>query len=835
MTYKNKNLWRWLLLLVLSIFLTACSTTDHLPEDDKLYIGIDKIVYQDSPYEREKLMKKDSVGVIASIGGAVKNMENLFSAGDAKKTGETVDLSVKPYSLMTKEEKKKMKLAFEEEQKDFSKAQTEVEAVLAFPPNNALFGSSSLRSPLQFGLWNYNKFADAKGAFGKWMFKHFSSDPVLLSEASPEMRSRVATNTLHNYGYLKGQVKYTLPEQKHPKKAKVAYQVYAGPIWRLDSIAYMKFPQHADSLLKATSRMRLLHKGDAFNVVNLANEQMRIERLFRENGYFYYTAPYTIYRADTTQRAGKVQLQISPSSERPARVRHQWYIGDVNVSVRNNEKELLDQNKKILYYTFAYFGKKLPLKVPMWFRSVQHRKGHIYRQSDEEYTLGKLNSLDVFSQLDINYVPRDTTPQCDTLDLYISAVMDKLYDSSFEMNAVFKSNQQVGPGISFGLSKRNAFGGGEKVGFKLFGSYEWQTGAGRAGGNSLLNSYELGTELTFEMPRFVCPYLGKRYFRFPSTTTYAINADWRNRAGFFNMVTLGANMTYKWNKYSTSHHELTLLALDFDKMLHTTTSFDSIMNANPALSISMRDQFIPSLSYTFTYTSAKYHRNPIWLQVSAKESGNLVSGIYSACGKSWKSKDKELFGNPFAQYIKLTTELHHNIKLGSRMNLASRVFAGAIYSYGNSLRAPYADQFYVGGANSIRGFTVRTIGPGSYRSQDSKYAYIDQTGDFKLEANLELRAKLFGSLHGAVFMDAGNVWLLRDDAQRPGAKLCGENMKKIAVGTGLGIRYDLDFLVLRFDVGVPLHAPYETGKSGWYNIHKFGKSLAYHFAIGYPF
>ena len=832
---RMKYVWRLLMLVAPLTMFVACSTTDHLPEDDKLYIGIDEITYQDSPYEREKMMKKDSVGVIATIGNAVKDVENLFVLDKKEKLTEEEQLASKPYSAMTKEEKKKVEKAFEIEQRDFTTAQTEVEAVLAFPPNNALFGSSSLRSPLQFGLWNYNKFADAKNGFGKWMFKHFSSDPVLLSEASPEMRSRVATNTLHNYGYLKGKVHYTLPEQKNPKKAKVSYQVYAGPIWRFDSIAYIKFPPHADSLLRTTYHKRLLRKGEAFNVVNLANEQVRIERLFRENGYFYYSAPYTIYRADTTQRAGKVQLQVMPSSDRPAHVRHQWYMGNTYVTVRNNEQDLLDHNDRILNYTFAYPGKKLPLKAPMWLRSIVHRKGHIYRQSDEEYTLAKLNGLDVFSQLDMSYVPRDTMPGCDTLDIYITAMMDKIYDSSFEMNAVFKSNQQVGPGISFGLSKRNAFGGGEKVSFKLFGSYEWQTGAGRDGGNSLLNSYELGTELSFDIPRFVVPHFGKKYFRFPSSTTYAINADWRNRAGFFNMVTMGANMTYKWSKYKTSQHELTLLALDFDKMLHTTTSFDSIMNANPALSISMRDQFIPSLSYTFTYTSAKHHRNPVWLQVTAKEAGNLVSGIYAACGQKWEKKDKELFGNPFAQYVKLTTEIHENIKLNYRMNLAARFYGGAIFSYGNSLRAPYADQFYVGGANSVRGFAVRTIGPGSYRSQDSKYAYIDQTGDFKLEANLELRAKIFGSLHGAVFLDAGNVWLLRDDVQRPGAKLTGENLKKIAVGTGLGIRYDLDFLVLRFDIGVPLHAPYETGKSGWYNIHKFGKSLAYHFAIGYPF
>ena len=432
-------------------------------------------------------------------------------------------------------------------------------------------------------------------------------------------------------------------------------------------------------------------------------------------------------------------------------------------------------------------------------------------------------------------MPRDSTSACDTLDLYVSAVMDRLYDASFEVNAVLKSNQQVGPGVSFGLAKRNAFRGGEKVSFDIFGSYEWQTGAGSEGGNSLLNSYELGTQLAFEFPRIVFPFISRRALRFPASTTFALDADWKNRAGFFNMVSLGVSARYKWSKRPTVQHELTLLSLDFDKLMHTTHEFDSIMSANPALYVSMRDQFIPSMAYTFTYASAAHHRNPVWLQLSVKEAGNLVSGIYAATGRKVSEQDKTLFGSPFAQFVKATAELRNTFRLSRRMNIATRLFVGGVYSYGNSLRAPYAEQFYVGGANSVRAFTVRSVGPGTYRTDNSRYAYMDQTGDFRLEGNVELRARLFGSLHGAVFVDVGNVWLLRDDPARPGATLSAQNLKNLAVGTGAGLRYDLDFLVLRFDVGIGLHAPYETRKSGWYNIPRFKDGLGLHFAIGYPF
>lgn len=821
-------------LATLPLFLfAACSTTSHLPEEEQLYIGIDHISYNGTPLSSKHKAKQDSTGVITSIGNAVEAVGDVLRGNGTKAIEEQLQTSGN--RKLSAEERRAEKQRYEAEAKAFATAKEEVDAVLAYPPNNAIFGSSSLRSPFPIGLWVYNAFVDHQEGLGKWIFKTFSANPIYISTVSPEMRARVATNTLRNYGYFNGRVTCDVIPQRNPRKAKVAYNVYAGPVHRLDSIAYMNFPTRADSLLRATEGQRLLRKGDAFSVVNLSNEQTRIENLFRENGYYYYSAAYTTYRADTLIRPGFVQLRVAPSADRPERVRHQWFMGHTYVSMRQADLDQLDQSVTRRNFTFNYSGKKMPLRTSMWRRAISHRKGEIFRLSDSNTTLEKLGSMGVFSQIDVNYVPQDTTDTCDTLDLYVSTVMDKLYDSSFEMNATLKSNQQVGPGVSYGISKRNAFGGGEKVSFKIYGSYEWQTRSGRGGGNSLLNSYELGTELSFEFPRFVMPFVRKRRLRMPSSTTFSLNGDWKNRAGFFQIMSFGGDITYKWHKTQTTNHEFTIFSLDYDRLIHKTTTFDSIMTANPALYVSMRNQFVPSMSYTVTYASASSHRNPVWLQFSVKEAGNVTSGIYAAIGKNFNEQNKKLFGSPFAQFVKLTAEGHEYIRLNSRFSLATRLFAGAIFSYGNSLRAPYSDQFYVGGANSIRAFTVRTIGPGSYRSDNSKYAYIDQTGDFKLEANAELRVRLFGSLHGAVFLDAGNVWLLRRDSQRPGGELTMNNLKHIAVGTGAGLRYDLEFLVLRFDVGIGLHAPYETNRSGFYNLEHFKDGLAFHFAIGYPF
>lgn len=816
-----------------AIVLSACSTTRSLPDDEQLYTGIAKIAYQDDPALMRKKGGRDSVGVITAVADAVTKINRVI---EGQSTLSEQGLLSKDKKTLTKEEQKAQKLAQEQNEKDFATAKEEVEAVLAYPPNNSIFGSSSLSWPWKIGLWVHNGLYDAKGGLGKWIYKTFGTDPVLISQVSPEMRAKVATNTLHNYGYFHGKVDYNvLSDKRNAKKAKVVYQVKAGQLYRLDSIAYLGFPSAQDSILRVYQGARLLKKGDAFSVVNLSNEQTRIENLMRNNGYYYYNANYTTFRADTLQRKNYVQLQVLPVADKPEKADHPWYIGRAIINIRNHDADVLDNHIERRYYTYNFPGKKMPLKASMWRHAIVHRHGELYRLEHQKTTLEKLGQLGVLSQIDVNYIPRDTSATCDTLDIVISAVMDKLYDSTFEMNATMKSNQQVGPGVSYELAKRNAFRGGEKVSFKIFGSYEWQTGRSTGGRNSLLNSYELGSQLAFKFPRFVFPGVSRRRMRFPASTQFAFDADWKNRSKFFNMVSMGLSVNYHWYRRETAQHDLTLFSLDFDKLNHTTQAFDSIMAANPALYVSMRNQFVPSLSYTFTYQSRSWRQRPWWVQLSVKEAGNFTSACYAIAGKKFNEKYKEIFGNPFAQYIKVTAEVHKLIKFTKNVNLATRVFGGVIYSYGNSNSAPYSDQFYVGGANSVRAFTVRTLGPGSYRPTSTKYSYMDQTGDVKLEANAELRARLFGDLHGAVFLDAGNVWTLRNDPKRPGAQLTASTLKNIALGTGLGLRYDLDFLVLRFDVGVALHAPYQTTKSGFYNIERFKDGLGLHFAIGYPF
>ena len=716
----------------------------------------------------------------------------------------------------------------------------EVEAALAYPPNNALLGSSSVRVPFPFGLWVYNAFVNKEGKVSRWIFNKLAAKPVLISTVNPDVRVKVARNLLNEYGYFNGATSYALvPDKKDPRKAKIAYQVTMNQPYTIDSILYVRMRNRVDSLLPRLSSERLIRKGDNFNVVRLQEERERIADRLRDNGYYYFRPEYMIYQADTTITPGKVSLRIVPKEGMPRNALIPWKLGNVDFYLNGYRNEQPTDSIRYKDLTIHYEG-KLRVRPKVLYDRLYFRPGDRYSQTQQERSQTALARLGIFRYAEFQYAPRDTMRRQDTLDLRIHTVYDLPLDGELELNVTAKSNDQIGPGAVFSVTKRNMFGGGETFGAKLRGSYEWQTGNKLDAGGSKINSYELGLSTTLTFPRLLFPTLGKRDLNFPATTTFRIYADQLNRARFFKMLSFGGDASYEFQPSATSHHSVTPFKLAYNLLQHTTAEVDSIADSNKALMKSLQDQFVPSMSYTYTYDDSPIttKRHHVWLQGSITQAGLLMNAAYAIAGKPFDKEGKKLFGNPFAQFIKGTVEARYNYQLGENQRLVGRIMAGAIYSYGNARTAPYNEQFYVGGANSVRAFTIRSIGPGRYyqSSDENKYAYIDRTGDLKFEANLEYRFPIMGDLHGATFLDCGNIWLLREDPDRPGGRLkAGHFFKDLALGTGFGFRYDMDFLVIRFDVGIGLHLPYETGKSGYYNLPRFKDGMGYHFAIGYPF
>ncbi|MBQ8047160.1 MAG: BamA/TamA family outer membrane protein [Prevotella sp.] len=718
----------------------------------------------------------------------------------------------------------------------YEQTQEEIEYVLASAPNGALFGSSYYRSPVNPKLWIWNAFSQKESRFAKWMTRAFGTQPKLMSQVNPRLRASVAESQLKKYGYFDGHVDYDVVEQHNPKKVKIAYQVDMGHLWTVDSVAYLGFPLTADSLMDVHKKAPLLHAGDAFSVPVLEGERQRLSSLFRNNGYYYYQPGYASYLADTVNVPGKVSLRLQLADSLSSSAMRQWYVGNVNVNLRQTFMEQLRDSLSRRHTTVRFNGRKPRLRPRVVLRSLKLRPAQLYRADNETETLKNLQSTGLFSYTSLRFTPRDTTSLCDTLDMELDCIFDKPYDFYVETNAKGKTTGRVGPELVVGFAKRNAFRGGEKLDVNLHGSYEWSTHR-TDGVSTKIDTYEYGGDVSLEFPRLLMPWTVRRRFSVPPTTLLKASTNIINRAGYFRMHTAGGELTYRMQPSATSRHEWSPLVVEYQYLNSTTAKFDSIVRVNASTLVSMQDQFVPKMRYTYTYASPSSVRNPIVWEVSLTEAGNLLSLGYMAAGKRWNDKNKQLFKNPYAQFLKLTTDFTKTWRTGSHASLVGHLAGGAIWYYGNSESAPYTEQFWVGGANSIRAFSVRSIGPGSFLPQHRELAYLLQVGDIKLQANLEYRFRLAGSLYGATFLDAGNVWNMKTSDYLGGTdRLRAKDLlKDIAVGTGVGLRYDLDFFVVRVDWGIGLHLPYETGRSGYYNIPSFSRGQSLHLAIGYPF
>lgn len=713
----------------------------------------------------------------------------------------------------------------------FYAVQEEVEAALATAPNGAFFGSSYHRT-IPYKLWIWNNFSNSETKLGKWIAKTFGSAPVLMSWVNPELRTSVAQSVLRKHGYLGGTVSYMVEQQKNPKKAKIAYTVNMNELSTVDTLEYVNFPSLSDSLIRLHADEARIKPGDPFDVSALDAERSRLSTLFRNNGFYYYQPSYASYLADTLAVPGKVHLRLQLADNIPAAASHKWYIGKMNVNIMKQSMEQLRDTFTYRRLTLAFNGKKPPIRARLLLRHLRLLPKQQFSYDAYMESADRLSNSGQYSSVQFAFTPQDTTALCDTLDMTVSCVLNKPYEAYVETNYSNKINGRTGPEIVVGFKKKNAFRGGEVIDLNLHGAYEWQTN----GQGSDYNSYEYGTDLSVSFPRMIVPFLKPyRYYNTPTTTVRA-STNVVNRPGYFKMHTASGDWTYKWQPTDRKKHEFSPLTIKYQHLTYATHKFDSIMYANPYLFATMQDIFIPKMIYSFTYTSPKKYRNPIYWNITASEAGNILSLGYMAAGKKWGDEGKEMFKNAYAQFFKVESDFTKTWATGLKSQLVGHINVGLVYSYGNMKATPYSEQFYVGGANSIRAFPVRSVGPGSYYTDVARLSYLDQTGDMKFLANLEYRFNLFGNLYGAAFIDAGNVWGLKDDGYRSGARFKLKNIaKEMALGTGVGVRYDLEFLILRLDWGVGLHMPYNTGKSGYYNIRRFKDSHSLHLAVGYPF
>ena len=787
------------------LIFSSCSMTKNIPEGEQLFTGLTKIAYEDEP-----------------------------------------DNS--PY------------------EDHLDKMKEEMEAALATEPNGSIFGSSYYTVPWSWHLWVYNKYIGKESGFAKWMVKSFGKPPVLMSQMNPALRASVAQSVLRNYGYFRGYVNYETITQKNPKKCKVGYTIHLDSLFTLDSVSHRNFPEAMNQLIDSTREESLIKTGEPFSITNLDGERTRISTLMRNNGYYYYNPNYASYLADTFAVDNKTQLRFQLAEGLPSEALHKWYIGHIDVLFRKSFREQMTDSIQRRHLTIHFHGKHSPIRPSVVLRNLRLRPRQEFNYDRYLESTNKINATGVFSSTDFQFTPR---PETDTLDLRLTCTFDKPYDFYFEANAIGRTNGRYGPEAKIGFTKRNLFRGAEKLDINLHGAYQWQSNAGNKS-----SSYEYGADASIEFPRIIAPFFSdrirrdnngsprRRRFYTPPTTYAKVSTNVIRRPDYYKMHVVSGEWTYRWQTSESSRHEFSPLTVKYQFKNSTTINYDSLVYDNMYLAAAMEDYFIPKMRYTYTYTSPTTLRHPIRWETTVEEAGNVVSLVDMACGRSFNEKGKKLFKTAYSQFLRLETDFTKTWSIGMASKLVGHLNAGIIWSYGNSVDAPFSELFYAGGANSIRAFSVREIGPGRFDDLDIKdrqFNYVFRNGDTKLIANLEYRMPLFGNLHGAVFLDAGNVWNLTVDTfsdeeiSQAKTKEAQEDMLEynkmmdqskfkaseffndIALGTGIGLRYDLGFLVVRVDWGFALHCPYDTGTSGYFNIPRFRDAQTINFAIGYPF
>ena len=672
-------------------------------------------------------------------------------------------------------------------------------------------------------------------------------DPVLAEETRSEMEKAV-----QNMGYMGASV--GLQEVSDGNRMKVYYTVRSGEPYVVERLAYdISDAKIADYLAKDSVRAGL-YEGMRFDVNVLDAERQRITQYLQNQGYYRFNKDFITYQADTMLNTHKVDLTLKllpyrrtkedlPQPHRQYTLRNVNYVLDADFSELS--EDALRGLDSISSGGTGVFYKGKPFLRPKVLTDCNYLiPGNLYRNRNVQNTYSALGRLSILKYSNIRFnevaLPGDST----RLDAYIFLSKNKNKALSFEIEGT-NSAGDLGAAASVSFTHRNLFKGSEAFTLELRGAYEAVSGL-----EGYANSHymEYGIESSLNFPEFMFPFLSSDFKRrIRATSEVSVKYNWQIRPEFERTLAAAA-WSYRWTRRGKATHQFDLLDINYIYMPYTSEAFNAYLDRmdqiNPLLRHSYEDLFIIRLGYTYTYNSVGRNainaakHNSYSIRFNIEESGNLLYGLSKLVHKKPRYGDAYQLANiDFAQYVKMDIDFAKNFVIDERNSLVFHAGLGIACPYGNSKSLPFEKLYFSGGANSVRGWRVRSLGPGSYRGDGNTIDYVNHTGDIKLDLNVEYRTYLFWKLNGAVFIDAGNVWNIRSQGtQTEGVFKFNRFYKQLAVSYGLGIRFDLDFLILRFDGGMKAINPMYTGRDRYPIVSPdFGRDFAFHFAVGYPF
>jgi len=720
---------------------------------------------------------------------------------------------------------------------DAAAAQTELENVVEPKPNNSIFG---MRPTV--ALYNMTKEPKREGKGLRNLLKYkIGSKPVYFDEVPLKDIDAALANRMNNRGYFSATTRHETKSKG--RTATVDFFVTPGRVHRMNSIAYTDSSRTVASIdtlekhIEMAKEKSPIKPGDPYHLAALINERTRVADELRNMGFYRFKDDDLEFAADTTVGDHLVDMRLRVKLSTGDNERTRYRMSEVYV--HGDHDDLLAPNDTFPEDSLKYINYLNMFRPSTITRGVFLHAGNYYSQLRTDQTKRYLGSYGTFRTVQVDF--RDDSTKQAALIADVLLTPQKRFSLFTELNATSKSNNFAGPGIKVGFKDRDLLRGAELLTVDLNGRFESQL----AGQNKGTNAYEIGIKASLVLPRLaLLPFLRSARYSVPSTRIDVGYGLFR-RIGLYGLESISGAYSYVWRYNTQVWHDLKVLDISYNNLYYASDIFNTFLDSNPTIRRSFDEQFIVGLGYTYTRTSQRSKADLSWwlLSVGADESGNIISGVNAISGPR-PDDGYTLFGERYSQFVRFRPEVRWFQRIGNKgAQIASRILASVAVPFGNSSVTPYVKQFYSGGTNSLRAFRARGVGPGTYspsvNSDGPQNLLIDQVGDIKFEANLEYRWVIGGPIKAAIFADAGNVWLLNEDPQRPGGQFNWNTaLDELAVGAGLGLRFDPEVIVIRLDLATPLRRPDLPKGDRWVfndQAPELTNNFILNIAIGYPF
>jgi outer membrane protein insertion porin family len=700
---------------------------------------------------------------------------------------------------------------------------TELAGLLRPKPNGTFLG-------IRVKLLLYNMAGKPKGKGLRYLIREkLGEPPVLASYTAMEKNRNVLQNRLENRGYFKDTV--ILDTIYKGRKLSAVYTADIGKQYTIRNITY---PSSPDSLSQEISRMAdksLLKKGDPYNLDVIKDERTRIDAGLKQKGYYYFRSDDLLIRADSTVGDQQVDMNLIIKKSTPAEAYNVYSINEVVVFADYNVHVDTSINVSDLpkFEGYTIIDSEKIFKPQIFSRALVFKPGDIYNRRDHDLSLNRLISLGVFKFVKIRFDESDTAQR--KLNAYYYLTPTEKKSIRFEVSGLTQSNDANGGQVSVNWRNRNIFRGAELLTTTVYFGYLRQY----LGDGLYTNTTKLGADVSLFVPRVIGPVKFQTNSGFVPKTRFNIGYEFFNQSAEYTLNSFKAGFAYIWKESITKENTLEILRVNLVNPTHIDSLYQLQLDTNIVLARSIERAFIIGPTYNFNFNSQlkpNHNKNNYYFNGNIDLSSNIL-GIVSGANVQKTGIQKTLFNVPYSQYVRGEVDFRHYLSFSQNTVLASRITGGIGYAYGNSYTMPFVKEFFVGGANDIRAFRSRSLGPGSFYAGNKDTTFIaDQPGDIKMEINSELRFKLFSIVRWAFFVDAGNDWTVHYDSSRVGSQFTNKWPSQIAVGIGTGLRLDISILLLRLDLGIPVREPWLTSSNKWVFD---SKNSVLNFAIGYPF